>query len=60
MSIELKLVDAATGNVVREKVLSSANNPYAAAWAWGSSDRSLPYDMGKIISTYILAITPEK
>lgn len=60
MSIEVKLVDANTGNVLREKVLSSANNPYAAAWAFGSSDRSLPFDMGKIVSAYILAVTPEK
>jgi hypothetical protein len=60
MSIEVKLVDANTGNVLREKLLSSANNPYAAAWAFGSSDRSLPYDMGKIVSAYILAIIPEK
>lgn len=60
MSIEVKLVDSKTGNVLREKVLSSANNPYAAAWVFGSSDRSLPYDMGKIVSAYILTVVPEK
>lgn len=60
MAIELKLVDSNTGNVVREKLLTSANNPWAAAWTFGGSDRSLPADMGKIVSAYILAITPEK
>ncbi len=60
MSIEVKLVDSKTGNVLREKVLSSANNPYAAAWAFGSSDRSLPTDMGKIVSAYILTVVPAK
>lgn len=60
MSVELKLVDSGTGKVVREKTLSSANNPYAAAWAFGSSDRSLPNDMGRIVSAYILTIVPEK
>lgn len=60
MAVELKFVDSKTGNVVREKVLTSANNPWAAAWTFGGSDRSLPSDMGKIVSAYILAITPEK
>jgi len=60
INVQIKLVDAKTGNVLREKELTSANNPWAAAWTFGGSDRSLPYDMGKIVSAYILAIIPEK
>jgi len=60
MSVRLTFTDAATGTVVREKLLSSANNPWGAAWTYGGSDRSLPADMGRIISEYIAAITPGK
>ena len=60
MIVEIKITDAASGKVVHEKVLSTANNPFAATWTWGSSDRSLPGDMGKIISEYIVSIMPAK
>jgi len=60
MSVKLTFTDAATGTVVREKLLSSANNPWGAAWTYGGSDRSLPADMGRIIGEYIAAITPAK
>ena len=53
MAVDLKLVDAATGQTLREKNLSTANNAYAASWTGGSSDRTLPSDMGKIIARYI-------
>jgi hypothetical protein len=58
MRVQLTFRDAATGAVVREKLLSSANNPWGASWTYGSSDRSLPADMGRIIGEYIAAITP--
>jgi hypothetical protein len=60
MSVRLTFTDAATGTVVREKLLSSANNPFGGAWTYGSTDRSLPADMGRIIGEYIAAITPAK
>ena len=60
MSVRLKFTDAATGTVVREKLLSTANNPWGAAWTYGGSDRSLPADMGRIIGEYVAAITPAK
>ena len=59
MRVRLTFTDA-TGTVVREKLLSSANNPWGAAWTFGGSDRSLPADMGRIIGEYIAAITPAK
>jgi hypothetical protein len=60
MSMRLTFTDAATGTVTREKLLSTANNPFGAAWTFGDSDRSLPADMGRIIGEYIAAITPAK
>jgi hypothetical protein len=56
MSLQLKLTDAATGAVVREKELSTNNNPWAAAWTWGGSDRSLPTDLGAMVAEYLAAI----
>lgn len=60
MIVSLKMTDAASGIIVHEKILSTANNPVAATWVGGSSDRSLPSDMGKIISEYIASIMPAK
>lgn len=60
MRVQLKFTDAATGSVVNEKLLSTANNPWGATWTYGSSDRSMPADMGRIIGEYIAAITPAK
>jgi hypothetical protein len=56
MNLDVKLIDATTQSVVREKHLSSSNNAWAAAWVGGSSDRSLPSDMGKIVAAYIDSI----
>lgn len=58
MNVDLKLIDAATQKVVREKQISSANNAWAAAWVGGSTDQSLPSDMGKILAEYIGSIIP--
>ena len=58
MNVTIKLVDEETGNVLREKVLSTANNPFGAVFTGGSSDASLPADMGRIVAAYILAVTP--
>ena len=60
MNIDLKLTDAATGKVIREKEINSSNNAWAAAWTGGSSDRTLPADMGKITAGYIGSIMPKK
>ncbi len=60
MIVGLKMIDAASGMVIHEKVLSTANNPIAAAWTFGATDRSLPADMGAIISEYIVSSMPAK
>lgn len=59
MEVELKLIDGATGATVREKKLSSANNPWAAAWVGGSSDHSLPADVGRMIAEYVASVMPK-
>jgi len=60
MSLQMKLIDASTGAVVREKELSTNNNPWAAAWTWGSSDKSLPSDLGKMVAEYLGTIQPNR
>lgn len=57
ITVEVKLVDSKTGNVLREKTLSSANNPFGAIYS--SSDKSLPGDMGKIVSAYVMTVVPQ-
>lgn len=59
MEINLTLVDAATNTVVREKKLSSNNNPWAAAWVGWSSDHSLPTDMGRVLAAYVNSVVPK-
>ena len=60
MSLQMKLIDASTGALVRETELSTNNNPWAAAWTFGSSDRSLPSDLGKIVAEYMGTIQPNR
>ncbi|MBI5581969.1 MAG: hypothetical protein HY895_22665 [Deltaproteobacteria bacterium] len=59
MEVDLTLIDAATHTVVREKKLSSANNPWAAAWVGGASDHSLPADTGKMLAEYVHSVIPK-
>lgn len=53
---KVTLVDAATGKVEREQLLTTENNAWGAAWTAGSTDRSIPKDMGAIIAGYILTV----
>lgn len=59
MNIELQFIDAASKKVIRKKDINSQNNAFAAEWTSGSSDRSLPSDMGRIIAEYIISISPQ-
>jgi hypothetical protein len=56
MAVDLKLIDAASGQIVREKNISTANNAHTASQTSASSDRSLPYDLGKMIAEYIAEV----
>ncbi|MHB8910841.1 MAG: SH3 domain-containing protein [Syntrophales bacterium] len=60
MSLQMQLIDAASGAVLREKELSTNNNPWAASWTGGSSDRSLPTDLGKMVAEYLGSIQPQQ
>lgn len=58
INVEIKLMDEAK-TILREKKISSNNNAFAAAWVGGSTDRSLPADMGKMIAGYLDSIHPQ-
>lgn len=58
MDVLLELRDADTEEVVHQKVLSTSNNAFGAAWNFGASDRSLPSDFGTLIGEYIFRIVP--
>lgn len=58
ITMDVQLIDAGSGKEVRKKELNSATNAWAAAWTSGSSDRSLPADMGKVVAEYIMSIMP--
>jgi len=60
MTLQLELADAASGKVLRQKELSTNNNPFAASWTFGKTDRSLPSDLGNMVAQYIAAIQPPK
>jgi hypothetical protein len=55
MAVDVQLIDAASRRTVREKKISTANNAYIASPAVGS-DRSLPYDLGRMIAEYIAEV----
>ncbi len=59
MSLLIELIDASTGKVLREKALSTANNPFAATMTGGGTDRSLSSDLGNIMAEYISLIQPK-
>ncbi len=60
MNMEIYLIDAESGNTVKMKALSSANNAMGASWTFGSTDKSLPADMGYILAQYIATVVPAK
>jgi hypothetical protein len=37
----------------------TANTPWAAAWVGGSSDHSLPADVGRRIAEYVASVMPK-
>jgi len=59
INVHLELKDAVSGQVLHTKELSSANNAFGAAWTGGSTDKSLPGDMGRITAEYIYSVMPK-
>jgi len=60
MNIDVTLKDAASGEVLREKHLSSTANPFASAYSRGHTDRSIDDDMGRILADYLRTILPSE
>ncbi len=56
----IKIISMESGKVINEKILETHNNPMSAAWRAGSSDNSMPTDMGKIVSAYLCTVVPSK
>ncbi len=59
MNLDVRLIDGATREEIRSKLFYSSNNPFAASWVGGISDRSLPADMGKMMAAYLVSVTPK-
>jgi len=53
MAVNVRLIDSATGKILREKDLSTITSIYSSDN--GTSDQMLPYDLGKIIAQYVAA-----
>ena len=56
VEVEQQLVDAASGQVLRQEKKSSWNNAWGAAWS--GSDNSILDDTGKILAQELIAIIP--
>jgi hypothetical protein len=54
MAVNVRLIDSATGRILREKDLSTLTS-ISTSSDNGSSDQMLPYDLGKIIAKYVAA-----
>lgn len=53
MNMRMNLVDAVTGNSVRDMDFNSTNSPFVAEWSFGATDRSLPANMAESLADYI-------
>ena len=60
MDVYIKMTDAATQKTIKEKVIATHNNAFGAAWSGGSSDKTMPVDMGQIVGAYLSAVIPTK
>ena len=56
MDVKVTLVDAATGKVEREQVVSSANSIWLSSLTLGVTDQNFAKDTGAIIAGYVLAL----
>jgi hypothetical protein len=54
MAVHVKLIDAATGAVIGEKDIKDDSNAYAGAYTAGSTDRSLPIQVGSLIADFAI------
>jgi hypothetical protein len=55
MAVNVKLIDSATGKIIREKDLSTLTSTHNSSSNSGRPDQMLPYALGKIIAQYVTA-----
>jgi hypothetical protein len=55
MKINVRLTDAHAGSLIAEKELFGAPNVFASTWSFGSSDRNLPKNMGRLLGDFIIS-----
>jgi hypothetical protein len=60
MNVMLEVRNAGSDEVVHQKLLSTSNNAWAAAYSGGSSDQNLPADFGVLVGEYLSKIIPAK
>ncbi len=60
INVVIELKDAVSGKVIHRKDMSSANNAFGAAWTGGSTDKTLPSDMGRISAEYVVSVIPKQ
>lgn len=58
MEVLTEMQDAATKEVVYKKILATSNNAWGASFTGGSTDHSLPADLGLLIGEYISKMVP--
>jgi len=54
MTVHVKLIDAASGNLVSERDIREDTNPFAGAYSAGATDKMLPLQVGGLIAGYII------
>ncbi len=54
MAVYVKLIDAASGQVITEKDIRDDTDPTSGAWTVGGSDRALPAAVGNLIADLII------
>jgi hypothetical protein len=54
MAVNVKLIDASTGQVIDEREITDNTNPTYGAWSYGASDRTMPLRVGNVIADYAI------
>jgi hypothetical protein len=60
MEVQVKIQSVDRKELLHEKILTTSNNAWAAAYSGGSSDRNLPADLGMLIGEYLYKVIPAK
>jgi hypothetical protein len=60
MTMDVRLIDSSSGELVAEKQLKGAPSAMGAAWSFGKSDRALPDKMGVLLGDFILGNVAEE